>query len=124
MGNGNQIQQVLMNLMINAQQAMEGNPGTVRITTSLIDSDRIEVRVGDTGPGMPVEIREKIFEPFFTTKAAGKGTGLGLSVSYGIVKDHMGDIRVESEQGIGTTFIITLPVNRTDVQFDAKSEEA
>ena len=124
MGNGNQIQQVLMNLMINAQQAMEGNPGTVRISTSLIDSDRIEVRVGDTGPGMPVEIREKIFEPFFTTKAAGKGTGLGLSVSYGIVKDHMGDIRVESEQGIGTTFIITLPVNRTDVQFDAKSEEA
>jgi len=123
MGNGNQIQQVLMNLMINAQQAMEGNPGTVRLTTVLADPAHIEVRVGDTGPGMPEEIRAKIFEPFFTTKSAGKGTGLGLSVSYGIVKDHRGDIRVESEPGVGTTFIITLPVKGSDGQSDSRSED-
>ncbi|RNC73220.1 MAG: HAMP domain-containing sensor histidine kinase [Desulfuromonadales bacterium] len=124
MGNGNQIQQVLMNLMINAQQAMEGNPGTVRLSTALADSSRIEVRVADTGPGIPEEIRAKIFEPFFTTKSAGKGTGLGLSVSYGIIRDHKGDIRVESEQGVGTTFIITLPVKETDTENDVISEEA
>ena len=63
----------------------------------------------DTGPGIPEEIQAKIFEPFFTTKPVGKGTGLGLSVSYGIVKNHKGDIRVESGAGQGTTFTITLP---------------
>lgn len=123
MGNGNQIQQVLMNLMINAQQAMDGSPGTVSISTSRLDSANIEVRVGDTGSGMPEEIRAKIFEPFFTTKPAGKGTGLGLSVSYGIVKDHKGDIRVESEPGVGTTFIITLPVKEAEVQIDITRED-
>jgi len=116
MGNGNQIQQVLMNLMINAQQAMEGKPGTLRLSTALNDSGQIEVRVSDAGTGMPAEISTKVFEPFFTTKAAGKGTGLGLSVSYGIVKDHKGEIRVESELGLGTTFIITLPVMGFDAQ--------
>lgn len=123
MGNGNQIQQVLMNLMINAQQAMNGSPGSVRLSTALADSGNIEMRVGDSGPGMSEEIRMKIFEPFFTTKSAGNGTGLGLSVSYGIIKDHHGDIRVESEPGVGTTFIITLPVAVSDVEFDGKSEE-
>lgn len=124
MGNGNQIQQVLMNLMINAQQAMDGNPGSVRLSTALVDSAHIEVRVADTGPGIPEEIRAKIFEPFFTTKAAGKGTGLGLSVSYGIIRDHKGNIRVESEPGVGTTFIITLPVAEIDGEIDGKGEEA
>jgi len=124
MGNGNQIQQVLMNLMINAQQAMEGTPGTVRLSTALIDSSQIEIRVSDAGTGMPAEISTKIFEPFFTTKAAGKGTGLGLSVSYGIVKDHKGEIRVESELGLGTTFIITLPVIGFDAQITTESEES
>ncbi|NIO10165.1 MAG: HAMP domain-containing protein [Deltaproteobacteria bacterium] len=110
MGNGNQIQQVLMNIMINAQQAMDGKPGSVKISTRGIEGERIEIRVDDTGPGISEEIRSKLFEPFFTTKSAGKGTGLGLSVSYGIIKDHGGDITVESEAGKGSTFVITLPV--------------
>lgn len=109
LGNANQIQQVLMNLLINAQQAMEGKPGLVKATTRRFDHEHVEIRVTDTGPGIPKEIRAKIFEPFFTTKPTGKGTGLGLSVSYGIIKDHKGDIRVESEVGKWTTFIITLP---------------
>lgn len=124
MGNANQIQQVLMNLMINAQQAMDGNPGTVRLSTAPVDSAHIEVRVADTGTGIPEEIRAKIFEPFFTTKTAGKGTGLGLSVSYGIIRDHKGDIRVESEQGVGTTFIITLPVAGSGGDIEVKGEVA
>ena len=98
-----------MNLLINAQQAMEGQSGSVKIATRLAQGDRIEIQVRDTGPGIPEEIQAKIFEPFFTTKAVGKGTGLGLSVSYGIVKNHKGDIRVESGAGQGTTFTISLP---------------
>ena len=107
-GNGNQIQQVLMNLMINAQQAMEKG-GSVTVRTLPVPQG-VEIRVRDTGPGIPPEIRAKIFEPFFTTKPAGKGTGLGLSVSYGIIKDHRGDICVEEAEGGGTEFVITLPV--------------
>lgn len=114
MGNANQIQQVLMNFMINAQQAMDGQPGTVTISTRRRDEAHIEVRVADTGPGIPREIQAKIFEPFFTTKVAGKGTGLGLSVSFGIIKDHFGEICVESEPGRGATFIITFPLNEGD----------
>ena len=110
MGNANQIQQVLMNLMINAQQAMEGAPGTVRLTSRLLDSQEIEMRVSDNGPGMSEEVKNRLFEPFFTTKSAGKGTGLGLSVSYGIIKQHRGAIQILSQPGQGATFVITLPV--------------
>jgi two-component system, NtrC family, sensor kinase len=108
-GNANQLQQVLMNLLINAQHAMEGKPGSVTLSTRLVTPYRIELRVIDTGPGIPREIQERIFEPFFSTKPTGKGTGLGLSVSYGIIKDHGGEIRPESEPGKGATFVITLP---------------
>jgi signal transduction histidine kinase len=108
-GNANQLQQVVMNLMINAQQAMEGEPGNVRVATVTTPEGGVEIRVGDNGPGIRKENLAKIFEPFFTTKPAGQGTGLGLSVSFGIVKDHGGEIRVESEVGQGSTFIITLP---------------
>jgi signal transduction histidine kinase len=108
-GNANQLQQVLMNLMINAQQAMEGTPGSVTVRTRGLENRGAEIRVTDTGPGMPPEVKQRIFEPFFTTKPGGKGTGLGLSVSYGIIKDHRGEISVESEPGLGATFIITLP---------------
>ena len=110
MGNANQIQQVLMNLMINAQQAMEGTPGVVRLSSQLLPAGQVELRVSDNGPGMSEEVRTRLFEPFFTTKPAGKGTGLGLSVSYGIIKEHRGGIQIESEPGQGATFIITLPV--------------
>ncbi|QWV98910.1 HAMP domain-containing protein [Geomonas nitrogeniifigens] len=108
-GNANQLQQVLMNLMINAQQAMGGAAGLVRLSARRLEEGALELRVSDNGPGIPREIQAKIFDPFFTTKPAGQGTGLGLSVSYGIVKDHGGEIRLESEEGGGTTFIITLP---------------
>ncbi|MBU5612713.1 sensor histidine kinase [Geomonas azotofigens] len=108
-GNANQLQQVLMNLMINAQQAMGGTAGLVRLSARRLEQGGLELRVSDNGPGIPKEIQAKIFDPFFTTKPAGQGTGLGLSVSYGIVKDHGGEIRLESEEGVGTTFIITLP---------------
>jgi signal transduction histidine kinase len=110
-GNANQLQQVLMNLMINAQQAMAGAPGTVKLSAQKGERGGIEVRVSDSGPGIPPQIQNKIFDPFFTTKPAGQGTGLGLSVTYGIVKDHGGDIRLESELGQGATFIITLPAS-------------
>ncbi len=112
LGDANQLEQVLMNLLINAQQAMEGRSGSVKIATRLAPGDRIEIQVRDTGPGIPEEIQAKIFEPFFTTKPAGKGTGLGLSVSYGIIKNHKGEIRFESGAGQGTTFTISLPTSR------------
>ena len=107
-GNANQIQQVLTNLMLNAQHAMEEG-GTLTITTSANGGDHALIEVADTGSGIEKEHLEKIFEPFFTTKEAGKGTGLGLAVSYGIIRDHKGDIKVDSEVGKGTTFKIMLP---------------
>ncbi|MDB5038407.1 MAG: hypothetical protein JWQ35_1935 [Bacteriovoracaceae bacterium] len=108
----NQIQQVMMNLMLNAQQAME-NKGTITVSTHYSpESQRVLVMVSDTGPGMSDEIKSRIFEPFFTTKGVGKGTGLGLAVSIGIIKDHGGTIEVDSAVGKGTTFTITLPCDQ------------
>lgn len=107
-GNANQLQQVLINLMINAQQAMpEG--GAIRVLTYALDH-QITVAVSDTGEGMPPEIQQKIFEPFFTTKPVGQGTGLGLSVSYGIIKEHGGIMQLKSGRGEGTTFTLQFPV--------------
>ncbi len=111
-GNSNQLQQVLMNLAINAQQAMEPDGGTVDIAT-YFDNDNVYISVSDTGPGISEEVVEKIFEPFFTTKAAGEGTGLGLSVTYGIIRDHKGDIRVEKADSGGARFVIALPLHIT-----------
>ncbi len=111
-GNANQIQQVLLNLMINSQQAMVGKPGEIKLATSLMNAKTAKIQIIDTGPGIPKEVQSKIFEPFFTTKPAGQGTGLGLSVSYGIVKSHKGDIYVQSEPGKGTVFTILLPVGK------------
>ena len=124
LGNANQLQQVLMNLLINSQQAMEGQPGQVTIATGLSRSGRVEIRVSDTGPGIPVEIRHRLFDPFFTTKPAGKGTGLGLSVTYGIIKDHKGEIRVESKPGEGATFVIGLPAAGSPEALDFRTENA
>ncbi|MDH3975100.1 MAG: ATP-binding protein [Deltaproteobacteria bacterium] len=121
-GNANQLQQVLMNLLINAQQAMKDEPGKVSISTRLKGPDTIEIIVEDTGPGITEEVQARIFDPFFTTKTAGRGTGLGLSVSYGIIKDHEGTIRVESPPGQGTTFILTLPAIKSETS--PKNNEA
>ncbi len=111
-GNPNQLQQVLMNLAINAQQAMAPDGGTVDIVT-YCDDDKVYISVSDTGPGISEEVAKKIFEPFYTTKAAGEGTGLGLSVTYGIIQDHKGDIRVERADSGGARFVIELPLHIT-----------
>jgi signal transduction histidine kinase len=104
----NQLQQVVMNLLINAQQVMEPAGGTVRVRTFMNETDAI-IEVDDTGPGVPLDVRARIFDPFFTTKQAGKGTGLGLSVSYGIIREHGGSIRVNDAPGGGARFTISLP---------------
>jgi signal transduction histidine kinase len=103
-----QIQQVLVNMATNAIQAM-GRGGELRIASRYLpDNDEIEIEIGDNGKGIAPEFLDHIFDPFFTTKEE-SGTGLGLWVSYGIIKNHQGNIRVASQVGVGTTFIITLP---------------
>lgn len=108
-GSANQLQQVMMNFMINAQQAMAEKPGSITISTALNGKGKVEITVRDTGPGIPEEIQTRIFEPFFTTKESSKGTGLGLSVSYRIIRDHNGEVHLESTPGEGASFIVTLP---------------
>jgi two-component system NtrC family sensor kinase len=104
-----QLHQVVVNLFSNSADAME-NAGTITVSTHLIDTQSAEIRVSDTGAGIPAENLSKLFTPFFTTKPAGKGTGLGLSIVYGIIKLHRGQIMVQSQVGHGTTVIITLPI--------------
>jgi signal transduction histidine kinase/CheY-like chemotaxis protein len=106
-----QIQQVFLNIVNNARQAIEAHRsrGVVRIS-SRAEGRRVRVRFQDDGPGISKENLQKIFNPFFTTKPVGKGTGLGLSLSYGIIQQHGGIISVESTPGQGTTFVIDLPV--------------
>ncbi len=112
MGSAPELQQVILNLAINAQQAI-GGPGKVRLGTAR-DGGDVLITVTDDGPGIPPDIRARIFEPFFTTKESGKGTGLGLSVSFGIVKGHNGVLSVSSEVGKGSTFTIRVPVARSE----------
>ncbi len=110
LGDANQLQQVFLNLITNARQAMEKQIKGRLIIDSQCEGSKLSVRFSDNGPGIPADILGKIFDPFFTTKAPGKGTGLGLSISYGIVKNHHGDLRVESRLAEGSTFIIELPI--------------
>ncbi len=107
MASTNQMRQVLLNLFKNAKEAMPRG-GILTVRTEKRDNDLL-IHIQDTGTGIPDEIRNKIFEAFFTTKQKVKGVGLGLSVCYGIVKDHGGDVKVESEEGKGSTFTISLP---------------
>ena len=112
LGNANQLQQVLMNLAINAQHAMGEDGGTLSIKTEIDEATASAmITVDDTGPGIPDDVAANIFEPFFTTKAAGEGTGLGLSVSYGIIQEHKGDIQVMRTPDGGARFEIRLPLN-------------
>jgi PAS domain S-box-containing protein len=108
--NSTQIQQVLINLCMNALDAMP-NGGELTVELDVQGSDAL-IRVQDTGSGIPADVCERIFEPFFTTKEAGKGTGLGLSITSEIVKKHSGRIDVQSDVGKGTTFIIHLPLEQ------------
>jgi two-component system NtrC family sensor kinase len=107
-----QLEQVLVNLLVNAQQAMPDG-GTITLKIARIAEDFVELTVADDGPGIPPEIQRSIFEPFFSTKD-GKTTGLGLAVSLGITQQHGGSLTVESEPGWGTMFRVVLPVSRPD----------
>ena len=105
-----QIERVFMNIIINAAEAME-TIGHLQLKTSYETNDEfVEIRISDSGPGIPEEDFRRIFDPFYTTKDVGHGTGLGLAISYGIIKEHNGNIIVESKLGKGTTFILNLPV--------------
>lgn len=109
-----QLNQVFLNLLVNAAQAI-AERGKITIRT-LRQGDLVAVAVGDTGCGIPPEQRAHVFDPFYTTKPIGMGTGLGLSVAYGIVERHTGHIEVDSEPGQGTTFTVWLPINRPDAE--------
>jgi signal transduction histidine kinase len=104
------IKQVFVNLLMNSVQALN-HKGFIRISTSYLEeSRRAQIVFHDNGKGIPAEVLPRVFDPFFTTKAVGEGTGLGLSVSYGIIKDHRGEVHVSSEPGEWTQFLILLPV--------------
>jgi two-component system NtrC family sensor kinase len=116
-----QLREVFVNLMTNAAEAMDDG-GSLTITTASAEDEMIKIAFLDTGYGIPEQNLSKIFTPFFTTKAIGKGTGLGLAIVYGIIKMHRGQIYVESEVGVGSTFTITLPVRLPILA--AEAEEA
>ncbi len=109
-GHAGQLNQVFMNLLTNAAQALSGRDGARILLATQRRGDQVVIAVGDNGPGIPAEIIPKIFDPFFTTKEVGQGSGLGLSIVHGIVERHGGTIEVESQVGQGTTFTVTLPV--------------
>jgi two-component system, NtrC family, sensor kinase len=110
MASAEQLIQVLMALMLNALDAMEGGGRlTLRTGRSRVHADELFVEVADTGVGIPRAQLSQIFEPFFTTKPPGRGTGLGLSISYGIVQEHGGRIEVESQPAQGSLFRVVLP---------------
>jgi signal transduction histidine kinase len=112
MADPNQLQQAFINITLNAEQAMDGSQakGQLKVRTRVKGNDIIEISFTDNGPGIPKEILGRIFDPFFTTKPEDKGTGFGLSVSYGLIKEHGGEIYALSEEGKGATFIIELPI--------------
>ncbi len=116
-----QLQQVILNLLINAEQALvEGHgKGHVWIRTRCVSrrgTERIAIEVADDGPGIPAEISSRLFDPFFTTKPPGVGTGLGLSIVYGIVDKHEGEVTVESQPGRGAKFVVELPVVKPPIE--------
>ena len=114
-----QLQQVLLNLIINAEQAMlaaNGRGTLVLRTWHNADNETIVLEINDDGPGIPAEVETKIFDPFFTTKEVGKGTGLGLTVAYAIIQEHGGRIRLEPRPGTGASFFIDLPISGGPLQ--------
>jgi signal transduction histidine kinase len=114
-GDPTALEQVLMNLILNARDAVNGH-GEILVETELVTGHpaRLRLLVRDTGPGIPAEILPRIFDPFFTTKPG--GTGLGLSISYGIVREHGGTLDVHSEPGRGTTFVLSFPASPAEVE--------
>ena len=108
-----ELNQVFMNLLVNAAHAITAERGTITISTG-VEGPNVWVEVADTGAGIAQENLKRIFDPFFTTKPVGKGTGLGLSLSYGIVQKHSGRMEVHSELGVGTRFRVTLPIKHEE----------
>jgi signal transduction histidine kinase len=108
-----QINQVIMNIVVNGAQAIEGPRGRITIRTGE-SGGNVWIEIADNGCGIPQAIQSRIFDPFFTTKPIGTGTGLGLSLSYGIIQKHRGRIEMQSEEGVGTTFRIELPIRQPD----------
>ncbi len=123
-GDNVQLEQVLLNLMINARQAMIGRGGSLTIKASAIENE-VKIQVTDTGPGIPEHLMSKIFQPFFTTKGTtrkdeSRGTGLGLSICKDIIEHHKGRIVVESQVGQGTTFNVFLPMEQANPKSESK----
>jgi two-component system sensor histidine kinase HupT/HoxJ len=111
-GDGLLLQQALLNILINAEHAIEsaGTPGRIHTSVSAVNGgDTVRLTIEDTGPGIPAEILPRIFDPFFTTKDVGKGTGLGLAITYGIVLEHGGTIHASNTPEGGARFTIDLP---------------
>jgi len=110
-----ELQQVLLNLLNNSVDAMDSSGGRIQITTKL-NNQNIVIQIADNGSGIARANLSRIFDPFYTTKPVGKGTGLGLSICYGIIKKMGGDIEVQSEKGVGTTFSIYLPIDKNQTE--------
>jgi len=121
-----QIQQVIMNILINAEHALEEVDREKKVITFKTgynaEEGTIQVFISDNGPGIPDDILPRIFDPFFTTKPVGKGSGLGLSILYGILRENGGTIDVESKPGEGTTFMIEFPIERKTGQEQPESQ--
>jgi C4-dicarboxylate-specific signal transduction histidine kinase len=109
-GNPIQLEQVFVNLLANARDALADAPSRIIRVASSVGSDLVSVSLADTGPGIPPDLQQRIFDPFFTTKEVGAGTGLGLSITYAIIKEHGGMISVESPPGEGASFLVELPL--------------
>jgi signal transduction histidine kinase len=116
--NREKIKQVFINLVMNAQYAMDAGGILTLETRCLEEKTQAEIKISDNGTGIAEKDITRIFEPFFTTKPTGQGTGLGLSVTYGIIKEHGGDILVESRVGEGSTFTLHLPLAGRPVNRD------
>ena len=108
-GSADRLGQVVLNLLLNARQAIEGRPFGRILVETLAQHGGVELHVSDNGPGIPEEIQDRIFDPFFTTKGPAEGTGLGLSIAFDIVRDHGGSLEIASRPGEGARFIVRLP---------------
>jgi C4-dicarboxylate-specific signal transduction histidine kinase len=109
-GNAIQLEQVFINLLTNARDAMAATPRKLLTISSWVEGERVHISLTDTGCGIQEGMEQRIFDPFFTTKEVGKGTGLGLSITYGIIKEHQGAISVSSRANEGATFLVQLPL--------------
>jgi len=133
-----QLNQVFMNILSNAIDALEMKSShldptatkasdwkpQIQITTGLNDEGFAFIAIADNGPGIPEDAKQRLFDPFFTTKPVGRGTGLGLSISYSIIEKHKGHIQVVSEPGVGSEFIISVPLQQTFSEKTALAREA